>query len=151
MTYMKRWLFLLVMFSVAGAVQAQTTVSGRVIDQSNSQPMPFATVAVLNQDSTVLTGAVTDNKGEYAIGVKNQGEYILAVSFIGYETAYRKVTVGKSPVEMEAIVLSPDATMLQAVKVVERAPVVEQQMDKLVMNVAQSAFAQGRAGRGGVD
>ena len=140
---MKRWLFLLVMFSVAGAVQAQTTVSGRVIDQSNSQPMPFATVAVLNQDSTVLTGAVTDNKGEYAIGVKNQGEYILAVSFIGYETAYRKVTVGKSPVEMEAIVLSPDATMLQAVKVVERAPVVEQQMDKLVMNVAQSAFAQG--------
>ena len=100
-------------------------------------------MAVLNQDSTVLTGAVTDNKGEYAIGVKNQGEYILAVSFIGYETAYRKVTVGKSPVEMEAIVLSPDATMLQAVKVVERAPVVEQQMDKLVMNVAQSAFAQG--------
>ena len=143
MTYMKRWLFLLVMFCMAGAVQAQTTVSGRVLDQSNSQPMPFATVAVLNQDSTVLTGAVTDNKGEYAIGVKNQGEYILAVSFIGYETAYRKVTVGKSPVEMEAIVLSPDATMLQAVKVVERAPVVEQQMDKLVMNVAQSAFAQG--------
>ena len=127
MTYMKRWLFLLVMFCVAGAVQAQTTVSGRVIDQSNSQPMPFATVAVLNQDSTVLTGAVTDNKGEYAIGVKKQGEASLAVSFIGYETAYRKVTVGKSPVEMEAIVLSPDATMLQAVKVVERAPVVEQQ------------------------
>ena len=81
---MKRWLFLLVMFCVAGAVQAQTTVSGRVIDQSNSQPMPFATVAVLIQDSTVLTGAVTDNKGEYAIGVKNQGEYILAVSFINF-------------------------------------------------------------------
>lgn len=141
--YMKKQAILIMLLLLSTCLTAQTTLSGTVRDQSSNSPLPFATVAVMKADSSVVTGGVTDESGAYRFVIPARGHYLLAVSFIGFQTHYQPLLADKAQLELPAIALVPDATTLQAVQVVERAPIVEQQMDKLVMNVSQSAFAQG--------
>lgn len=132
-------LAILLMASAALApIQAQTTIQGRVLDGSRNEPLPFATIAVLSADSTVVAGTVADENGHFALTVK-EGR-LIAFSFVGYNTEYRPFDPAQRSLE---VALAPSATTLQTVQVTAKAPVIEQQMDKLVMNVAQSAFAQG--------
>lgn len=130
------------MILMAGAslasLQAQNTIKGRVLDGSSNEPLSFATVALLSADSSVVAGTVADENGQFSLSVK-EGR-LLCFSFVGYTPEYRTFDPAHSSLE---VTLRPSATTLQAVEVTAKAPVVEQQMDKLVMNVAQSAFAQG--------
>lgn len=121
-------------------LQAQSRINGRILDAKQNEPLPFATMAVLTADSSVLTGAVADENGQFTLELKGKNGQLASFSCIGYTTEYRNLNELKSPVE---VALKPTATMLEAVQVTAKAPVIEQQMDKLVMNVAQSAFAQG--------
>lgn len=140
---MKKILALVLFTSVATLLAAQTTLKGTVIDRSTNSPLPYATVAVMKTDSTVVTGGVTDETGAYTIVVPARGHYLLSVSFIGYQTHYQPLAANNTQQDLPPVALAPDAAMLQTVQVVDRAPVVEQQMDKLVMNVSKTAFAQG--------
>ena len=143
---MKKYVFILLFVSITMALSAQTVLRGTVVDKSNNVPLPFATVAVMSADSTVVAGSVTIDNGEYRVDIPVRGQYLLSVSFIGYQTHYQSLNADKAKIDLPAIALAPDATMLQAVQVVDRAPIVEQQMDKLVMNVSKTAFAQGSNG-----
>ena len=70
---------------ISVAISAET-ISGNVKD-AKGEPMPFVTVSVLSQDSTLLTGAITDDDGKYALEV-NVPNYIIQASYVGYHTAF---------------------------------------------------------------
>lgn len=129
----------LCLLSVA-TMQAQSHINGRVFDARSNEPLPFATIAVLAADSTVLTGTVADGEGNFSLDNKSTKGSLLSFSCIGYATLFQPLQSAQSPLEVR---IQPSATTLEAVQITAKAPVVEQQMDKLVMNVAQSAFAQG--------
>ncbi|MES2732334.1 MAG: SusC/RagA family TonB-linked outer membrane protein [Bacteroidota bacterium] len=107
---------LIVAFSFVSAhtVQAQNadqqkqTVSGKVISQSNSQPLPGVSISVKG----TVRGMVTDMTGAYTIEVAS-GE-ILVFSFIGYNTI--EVSVGKQT-EVN-ITLVEDITTLNGITVI---------------------------------
>ena len=42
------------------------TIKGSVMN-TRGEAMPFVTISVLTQDSTLLTGAITDDDGKYEI------------------------------------------------------------------------------------
>ena len=46
------------------------TIKGNVID-ANGEAMPFVTISVLTQDSTLITGAITDDNGNYAVSIED--------------------------------------------------------------------------------
>ena len=60
-------------------------VKGSVID-TKGEAMPFVTISVLAQDSSLLTGAITDDEGKYEIEVSAKN-YIMQASYVGYQTA----------------------------------------------------------------
>lgn len=123
--------------------QSVGSLQGKVYDNSPDVPMPFATVTVMKDDGTILAGAITDDKGGYVLTKVPVGQHKVLVSFIGYQQQVIPVSVGRDRIKLQDIVMKPDATTLEAVQITAKAPLLEQQMDKLVMNVAQSAFAQG--------
>ena len=53
------------MFAVMASAE---NVKGTVTNGQGS-PMPFVTISVLAQDSTLITGAITDDGGYYAVEV----------------------------------------------------------------------------------
>lgn len=86
---------------------SQNVISGTVTD-SNSQPLPGATILVAN----TKTGTTTDFDGRFSIEAK-QGS-VLEVSYIGFQKA--NITVGSS--KTYKIALQEDTALLDEVVVV---------------------------------
>ena len=121
----------LMLFAVMASAE---TVKGTVTD-TRKQPIPFATVSVLSTDSTLLTGAITDDDGQYSIEVPARA-YIIQASFVGYHTAFGGPD----------FVLHEETERLAEVEVKAKKPLIERQMDKLVVNVSASPLSAGSNG-----
>lgn len=129
---------LLTLFSGAQAAN----VAGRVVD-TNGTAMPFVTISILKADSTLITGAITDDYGAFSIE-KPVHASILRASYLGYQT----FCLGLSDTtDSLTIQLQEESTKLAEVVVVQKARLVERRMDKIVMNVASSPFAIGNNGK----
>ena len=110
------------------------TIKGSVVD-ARGEAMPFVTISVLAQDSTLLTGTITNEDGSYAVEVSS-ANYILQASYIGYQTAFGGPD----------FVLREETEHLEEVEVKAKKPLIERQMDKLVVNVSSSPLAAGSNG-----
>lgn len=122
--------------------QQLSTVKGTVVDAANGEPLGWATVALLDAAGNVVTGIACDEKGSYEIQTET-GDYTLRVSMIGYSDATREICLQPGLNTMQTIALAVDSQMLSEAKVTERVKLVEMKIDKVVMNVSQSAFSQG--------
>ncbi len=61
-------------------------LTGKIVDSADGSPLEYATAAVYNQqDSTVVTGVITDAEGYFSIDNIKKGKYYLEASFIGFQ------------------------------------------------------------------
>lgn len=145
-------------------------VKGKVVEAGTGEGVAYATVAVVDLDSTVVAAGYSSESGEFEIKVPQAGEYELRIALIGYKDGALRFRVGgestesakenaesvkesavinkvnaaeaSGSVNVGAVSLEPDTRLLEAAKVTERIPLVEVKIDKVVVNVSQSAFAQ---------
>ena len=99
---------------------AQHQLAGIVKDKADGSPVPFATAVLLRPDSSAITGVMTGDDGKFVINNVATGDYLLQVSFIGYERFYRNVNV-PSQSDLGDILLSESATRMQEVVVTANA------------------------------
>lgn len=86
------YLFLSLMLTSI-SVSAQTgggRITGVVIDDSGEEPLPGTTIFI----EELKKGIATDEQGDFSFSDIPTGTYTLTVSFMGYRTQTRKVTVG---------------------------------------------------------
>jgi len=77
-----RLLFITLFISALAFSQNKGTISGIITDKDlNNEALPFASVIVKG----TTTGTTTDTDGKYTLNV-NEGEHVLVISFVGYET-----------------------------------------------------------------
>ena len=140
----KLYAVLLAALSLTGfGSHAQTIVSleGKVSDANGGAPLEYATAALRQADSTVVAVATTSADGSYRLSAPS-GEYVVEISLLGYiSQSCTAALPGTKDFSLE-----PDREMLNAATVTERTPLMEMKIDKLVMNVGQSAFSQGSNG-----
>jgi len=128
------FLILLWMFGwIGGPVSASDVmglVSGRVISSVTGEPLPWASVYVME----LATGVNTNVQGEYAIRLKS-GQYTIKVTYVGYQEMTLVVTVDGRLVRDFA--LEPAVTRLQAMVITDRKAsdhVTETSMSMVRMN-----------------
>ena len=121
------------------------TLKGTVTDGASARPVEFATVALILPDSTFVDGTTTDSTGRFSFGGLSARKYILKVSFIGYNDAVLPVDLVKSQ-DIGAVSIEPDAEILDAVVISARRPVIEQKLDKIVMNISDAVSTEGSNG-----
>ena len=95
---------------------AQTgSISGQVIDGDTYEPLPGANILIKNTSK----GTITDMTGQFTLGDLQPGNYVVEISFIGYETSENFVTVrpGRNSIVGE-IRLKPASIGLQEVEVI---------------------------------
>lgn len=84
-----RYYIFLIFFSLALSTQSQS-ITGLVRDSLEREPVSYASVRLLNaKDSTFAVGAVTNDDGKFRIISPRLGNYIIEISYMGYER-YRK-------------------------------------------------------------
>ena len=118
-------------------------VTGKVIDFGTKQPIDFANVSVLkNGESTPLTGTITDATGAFTLELAD-GEYTIAVSFMGYSEQRREITVAGKPLNLGRIQLKEDTQTLSEVEVVGQGSSMRFELDKKVFTVDQNIASVG--------
>ena len=118
------------------------TLFGVVKDAADNSPVAFATAALLRPDSSVITGVMAIDNGTFVIDKVAEGDYIVQVSFLGYEKKNLKVNVPTQS-DLGDILLNENATMLEEVVVTSTRPLVVQRLDRIVVNVAGNIITSG--------
>ena len=127
-------IFLLCSFGVSAE-----TIKGSVVNE-RGEAMPFVTISVLASDSSLITGTITDDDGKYEIEISSPSwggqEGLIQASYVGYQTAFGGPD----------FVLHEETEQLKELEVKAKKPLIERQMDKLVVNVSASPLSAGSNG-----
>ncbi len=140
---------LLQLFNILGIVilplivNAQTpgAIRGRVAD-AKGPGLNAATISLLRAaDSSVLKTSVSDKSGNFIFENTPQGKYLVAVSAVGYSKSYSHLfELGNTtPVlDLPVITIASISKELVAVTITAVKPMIEQKIDKTVLNVDAS-------------
>ncbi len=87
---------LLLSISVCATAQTSGTLKGKIIDTVGKQSLKGATVTILNPvDSTLELFGATKDDGTFELKGISFGSYLVSISFLGYETVYKRLAVSK--------------------------------------------------------
>ena len=120
-----RFLSFLILALASPAALAQVDVTG-VVQDSSGTTLPGATVVLLQPaDSVLVSFAATRSDGAFQIRRVRSGEYLLKVTFVGFQTLTRPLEVGSGPVGVGVLTLTEASGDLgQLVVEADRVPIV---------------------------
>jgi outer membrane receptor protein involved in Fe transport len=133
-------LFLLCLLTAAASAQSGSRITG-LVQESGKGGLGGITVTLLKAaDSSLAKVAVSDKGGQYEFENIKAGKYLLSFTSVGYE---KKTTAPfdlapNTTFPVPAIVMTPAAKGLGEVTVQARRPLVENKIDKMVVNVDAS-------------
>jgi outer membrane receptor protein involved in Fe transport len=118
-------------------------VSGKIVDAVSKQAIEYATITLQN-DSTkkIVTGAVTDKKGQFILENIAKGNFTIIIQFIGYSDKIKKISINAN-LKLEELLLDKKTTTLDHVTVTSTKQAIENKIDKLVYNVEKDVTSQG--------
>lgn len=117
-------------------------LTGKVIDNDTKQPLEYATIVVKSLDGNIITGGITNEKGEFSIQVV-KGVYDISVEFISFKTKTFKSKEISGNTDLGTIALEVDAQTLNEVIVVAEKSTVEIRLDKKIYNVGKDMTVKG--------
>jgi len=113
-------------------------ISGKVVDMSTGEPIPYAT-ALLKEAATEVSvaGGVADDNGEFFFNVKLAGKYKVELSYVGYDPFVRdEIEVGPNTPSLFLgnISLNESAVALEEVTVQGQRSLIEEKVDRTIYN-----------------
>ncbi|MGZ4117729.1 MAG: TonB-dependent receptor domain-containing protein [Bacteroidia bacterium] len=132
--------FLLITTSIIAGNLSGSAIKGNVIDEEK-KPLEYVVVTLLKaEDSTLQTGMLTSSDGKFFFGGLKTGNYIITLSFTGFD----KKWIGPFSLKEDETISQPDLILnssknLKEVAVVAVQPLFVQKPGMLVMNVENSA------------
>jgi iron complex outermembrane receptor protein len=141
---MKRIIIVFVIIVFAIKCMAQTaapTVYGSVVDTKNA-PVESATISLSkSKDSSIIKIAVSDKTGKFSFTGIPYGDYFITVSSVNFSTVNSSIFVvsANNPfVILDPFTLQSFAKNLAAVVVTIKKPLIEQKIDRMIVNVDAS-------------
>lgn len=125
--------------------QEKSILKGQVI-QSEGDALPYANVALVQaEDGKLISGAVSDELGEFILTTAASGKAILYVSSIGFETYQSEefeITPGLKK-DLGPLNLKEEVSSLDEVTVRSSKPDVIIEADKTIVNIEGTVLAEG--------
>ncbi|WPP49861.1 TonB-dependent receptor domain-containing protein [Catalinimonas niigatensis] len=122
-------------------------ISGTILDKENQQPIPYATIALVNPaNDKPVDGTVADDRGKFQLKNIATGTYKLTISFIGYEAFEVKsveITEKENNVELGTLFLASEAKELDEVVVQGQRDLIEEKVDRTVYNAENDQTTKG--------
>ncbi|UGU16944.1 TonB-dependent receptor [Sinomicrobium kalidii] len=147
------WCALLISYAISAQASAEPTsfaksgtVTGKVIDQSLQEPIPYASVVARSaKDNEILTGGITREDGTFELKGLPDGQLVFEVQYIGYKTYHREITIPSKShkVNLGTIALEENVAELEGVDVVAERSTIEQKIDRKVINVGKDLTTTG--------
>ncbi len=126
--------------------ESQSNVKGKVIDESNSESLPYATATVYSEQNEIIDGTITDGNGKFQLDLK-PGKYIIKIEFISYNDLNIPITIAKKSdkINLGIIKLSLDQAVLSEMVLQEKTNQLVFERDKKVFNVGNDKSQTGNS------
>ena len=110
---------LLIIFLITQSLFSQIKITGKVVDKNN-----IAIVGaniIVSSEKQDKKGIMSDPDGDFSIQVKEKGVYKLAVTFVGYQSYNKTITISNEEgINLGVISLNESDELLQSVEIVGR-------------------------------
>ena len=138
--------FLILLLSDAIAQNAGK-ISGTVF--KNNQPADGATISLLRaRDSFLVKMAVASKDGSYSFENIPTGKYFIVASAVGFRKQYSKIietAKNQEAIQIPVMALIAANKELSGVAVITKRPLIEQRIDRTIVNVDASITNIGRS------
>ncbi|MDR0983067.1 MAG: TonB-dependent receptor [Culturomica sp.] len=143
----KHLILLLLINSLINVVYAQlsidlTTIQGQVVDSVTLEPIPYATVLAIKENSDYTNGTTTDLDGNFSFKVHGNAEYKLDVSCIGYESSCKRILLSNAPINIGRIILRENLIQLSEVAVIARKKRIKLSSSGLMYDMKNDPLSQ---------
>ncbi|TDB60110.1 TonB-dependent receptor [Arundinibacter roseus] len=119
-------------------------ILGKILDAADENPAAFATVALMNLDSTVVSGVAADENGVFLLANVAPGNYLLRITLLGYTTLFvPNVTMPTEVTTTDLGIIRLSSTSQDLNEVVIRAEktMIVSDIDKKIVNVGKDLLA----------
>jgi hypothetical protein len=123
-------------------------VSGTVVDGS-AKTIESATITLLRaKDSSMAKMSVADRTGKFVFESINEGKYLVSITAVGHQKGYSEafeISSATTSVVLKTIELIPQAKSIEGVTVSSKKPLIEQKIDRTIVNVEASVTNVGNS------
>lgn len=139
----------LLLFTISTSLFAQVTkvtLSGVVQDNKDHSPLPYVNVLLLKaSDSTFVSGAITNESGQFTLTNIPPGNYVSEISFIGFTTRKEALLVGRLSeyLDLGTIPLNESTVLLSDVVVQGTREMVAETLDRKTFSMAENVNQSG--------
>ncbi len=118
-----------------------------LMDEESQTPLMYASVVLFTvEDSTMVSGSISEEDGSFLIEDISAGTYYVAINYVGYpEQLVNDIQISRREpaVDLGTIAISPDAAILSEVTVEATRELMEVGLDRRVFNVEQELTSVG--------
>lgn len=128
------------------AQQSSISVSGAIKDKVSNEPLPFVNIVLKKStDSTFVSGTISNDKGLFTIADTNPGEFILEVTYLGFNKYIKTLFIGSKSdfIDLGVILMEEDVQQLGEVVIIAQQEAVAGSMDKKTYNVDENVSQSG--------
>ena len=143
-------LFVLLCMTILGAYAQEArrfTINGYLTDIDSKEPMEHVSVQLFTvADSAFVGGTISNERGTFSVDVPSVGTFRLRISFVGYETVEREVTLRREQnLDLGNIRMAPDDRLLKEAVVSANVAQVVVKKDTLLYNPEAFRTPEGSA------
>jgi ferric enterobactin receptor len=121
-------------------------ITGLVIDSVSKQPIEYATVSLIDNNShKTITGSVTDTTGYFSVTITQGGNYTILVEAIGFVPfhIHEQILNKNKSQYVGQILLNHKVSSLKDVTITGGQKLIENKIDKMVFNAEKDLTSQG--------
>ena len=117
------------------------------MNKYTNAPIEYATV-ILKGDDKILEGTISKPDGSFILPISANGNFIIEVSFLGYQTIVRdNISVQKNtPLDLGVISLQTTQNLLSEVVVDTQRSAIQNKIDRQVYSASEFSIAKGGTG-----
>lgn len=120
----------------ANAFGQGASIEGIVLDSAYKKPLPSANVVLRNELDSLVQATISDQGGKFIIKGLAKGAYHLRISFVGFRSYHKNVSLKDGPLSLGKIYLAEDPTDLDSVSVTAEAEPIVLKKDTVEFNAS---------------
>ena len=125
--------------SISGTAQIHSiNVSGIIKNETSNQSLPFVNVTLkAADDSTFITGTISNESGLFTLSDVKPNQYLIEVSYFGYLDTMHPLYIGPSSkfIDIGIIFIKEDAELLSEVTILRQQDAIIGGLDKKTFSV----------------
>jgi len=135
---------LFIFLALSSTSQDLNSINGKVTSKDGA--LSFVTVSLHDaKDSKMVKATITDSAGSFVFKNLVSGTYFVKITHVGYMDYASEHFKLSAPLHMGVITMQARSQVLTEVKVSSQKPLIEEKIDKTVMNVENSILATGNS------